>query len=175
MKNNDWLKEYEVFLNSESSDVPKAVTETVFARMKNLLAPSPWFVFLKILGIHAVVGSLSLSMCHQFGMNPFNTDASLSDWMMSMGGHHVCMIGCGIFFVGSTFALAGYFLSIEEVRVLRKTEFLQTSALGLFSLGLFSFFGAEIALSIAGLWLLGAFIGSFIATEAAWKFKRTHA
>ncbi len=177
MKNNnkEWLKDYEVFLQSENTQVPKDVTETIFARMKGLVNPSLWIVFLKVLGIHVVVGFISLSMCHQFGMNPFNTESSLSDWMMSMGGHSVCMIGCGIFFVGLSLALAGYFLTVEDVRALKRTEFLQTLSLGLISLGVFSLVGAEMALTIAGLWLLGALIGGFIATEAAWKLKRIHA
>lgn len=174
-KNQQWLEDYKTFLLSENTVVPKQLSGNIFSQLQKLINPSPWFVFLKVLGIHIVIGFLSLSLCHQFGMNPFNTEASLSEWMMSMGGHSVCMIGCGIFFVGLSLALAGYFLSIEEVRALKRTEFLQTFALGTISLAIFSIVGAEMALTISGLWLLGALIGGFVATEAVWKLKRVHA
>jgi hypothetical protein len=93
---------------------------------------------------------------------------------MTKWGHNACMIFCGFLFVGLSFLSAGYFLSIEEVRALRRTEFLQTFALGVVSLSIFTAFGAHIALILAGLWLLGAFVGGFLATEAVWKLKRIH-
>lgn len=53
--------------------------------------------------------------------------------------------------VGLSLVGAGYFLTVEEINALRKTGFLQTPALGLISLWLFTTFGAELALGIAGL------------------------
>lgn len=82
------------------------------------------------------------------------------------------MIGCGVLFVGASFLTAGYFLTIEEVKTLRRTEFLQTLALGSVSLAIFAIAGAELALTFAGLWLLGALVGGFIATEAVWRLKQ---
>jgi hypothetical protein len=66
---------------------------------------------------------------------------------------------------------AGYFLSAEEVRALRRTEFLQILALGIFSLLVFAVFGTELALAFAALWLLGAVIGGYLAFEAAWRLR----
>ena len=176
MKNQldqEWLKDYEDFLNTNNSaEVPKEMKDQVFSKILKLINPSPLVVFFKILGIHTAVGFLSLSVCHQFGINPFNTERSLADWMMSIGGHHFCMIGCGIIFVGISLLSAGYFLTIEEVKALKKTELLQSLSLGVVSLGLFATFGAEFAMGIAGLWLLGGLIGGFVATEAVWKLKQ---
>ena len=176
MKNQldqEWLKDYEDFVGTNNSaEVPKEIKDQVFNKILKLINPNPLVVFFKILGIHSAVGFLSLSVCHQFGMNPFNTETSLADWMMSVGGHHLCMIGCGILFVGISLLSAGYFLTVEEVKVLKKTEFLQSLTLGVVSLGLFAAFGAEFAMSIAGLWLFGGLIGGFVATEAVWKFKQ---
>lgn len=171
-KDNEWLKDYEEFVNSDGSAIPEHVKMRVFNKIQKLINPSPLLVFLKILGIHLGVGFLSLSICHQFGMNPFNTEKSLADVMMSVGGHHFCMFGCGVLFVSLSLFAAGYFLTIEEVNALKRTEFLQTLVLGVISLGLFAAFGAEIAVGIAALWLIGGLIGGFAATEAVWRLKQ---
>lgn len=168
--NKEWLKEYESFLNADK-DVPPGVSAAVSKRMEPLLDPSPFRVFAKLLGIHSVVGFFSLSFCHQFELNPFRTSHSLDNWFMSIGGHSVCMIVCGVLFLGLTVVASSYFLSLEEARALRRTGFPQSFALGMLSLILFHTIGAELALTIGALWLFGALIGGFIATEAVWKVK----
>ena len=170
-KNNEWLKDYQEFVNSEET-VPTEINNKVYDRIKSLLNPNSLVVFSKILGIHLGVGFLSLSVCHQFGINPFNTERSLADWMMSVGGHHFCMIGCGILFVCLSILAAGNFLTIEEINALKRTQYLQTLVLGLISLGIFISFGAEFAFGIAALWLLGGFAGGLAATQTILKFKR---
>lgn len=174
MKNNsqEWLKDYEDFLKSDSTPVPEEVNTRILNSLHKLVNPKPIVVFLKILGIHTVIGFLSLSICHQFGLNPFNTETSLSDWMMHTGGHHACMIGCGILFVGLSLLLGGYFLGIEEIRALRKTQILQISALGIISIGFLLAFGAQIALSIGVLWLMGALIGGVTAIETVFRLRQ---
>lgn len=166
MKNNDWLNDYQDFLNSDEAKIPNELKEGVFSKVKHLINPSAWTVFFKFLAVHLVMGFLSLSICHQFGLNPFNTERSLADWFMKVGGHHFCMIGCGVFFVGVSILAAGYFLTTEEIKALRRTGFLQNLSIGLISLGLFTAFGAEIATSLAGFWLAGALVGGFVATKA---------
>ncbi len=169
--NNEWLQEYQQFMDSEDP-VPKNTDQLVLTKMRALLKPNAFSVFVKILGIHLGVGFLSLSVCHQFGINPFNTERSLADWMMNVGGHHFCMLGCGILFVGLSVLASGFFLSIEEVNALKRTSHLQTLVLGLTSLGLFLSFGAELAVGIAALWLLGGYIGGFAATETVLRLKK---
>jgi hypothetical protein len=174
MKTNDpkeWMKDYSEFLNADEARVPRELNQRVLTNIKSLLNPSAWLVLAKLLGIHFVVGFLSLGICHQFGVNPFGTTRSLSDWFMEMWGHSVCMIGCGVIFVSFSILAAGYFLSVEEIRALKRTEFLQTLALGTFSLAIFAVFGTELALSLAGLWLVGAVLGGVLATEATFRIK----
>ncbi len=164
------VNDFQDFVGSEIQ-VPDELNENVLLKVGNLLSPSAWVVFMKILGVHLVTGFLSLSICHQFGLNPFNTERSLADWFMDVGGHHFCMIGCGVLFVSVTVLSAGYFLSVEEIRALRKNDLLQNLSLGLISLGLFAAFGAELAVGVAGLWLLGSIVGGLIAMAAVFKFK----
>lgn len=165
------MNDYNQFLSFEETKVPKELSNQVFKKMDKLLNPKATTIFSKILSIHLVVGSLSLSVCHQFGINPFNTKFSLADVFMNWAGHGACMVFCGFLFTGLSIITAGYFLSIEELKVLKKTEFPQALVLSTLSLGLLFIFGAELVFSFAGLWLLGALIGSFLATEAAWAVR----
>lgn len=169
--NKNWNSEFNLFVQSDH-EIPVELSSRVLGVMSKLMNPSPFRIFSKLLGFHFVFGLLSLSICHQFGLNPFNTRGSFSDWLMEVGGHNFCMIGCGILFIGLSIAAAGYFLSIEEARVLRKTRFLQISALSLFSLGIFVAVGAQLALTIGGLWLLGGLVGGLVTTEITWQLKR---
>jgi hypothetical protein len=171
-KDKVWLQDYEEFLNSENTKVPKTIENQTFQKIVKWLNPNPALVFLKVLGIHLFTGVLSLSICHQFDMNPFNTSFSISDWMMNFGGHHFCMLGCGIIFVGLGILAAGAFLTLEEILALRKTEILQTLVLCLISLGLFMAFGAELSLSISAIWILGGVAGGYMATESIFRLKR---
>lgn len=175
MKNNhnEWLKDFDQFLSgeSESANVPKEIEDKVIGRIHTLLNPSSYMIFSKILGIHLIVGFLSLSVCHQFGLNPFHTERSLADWFMTMGGHHICMMLCGTVFLSLTFLASGYFLTLEEVKTLRRNEFLQSLVLGIVSLALLVLVGAEIAMTFGLLWLFGGLLGGFLATELVWKLK----
>lgn len=171
-ENKEWINDFNEFVNFEETSVPQSLSDRVLTRMDSLLNPSAMSVFLKVLGIHFVVGFLSLSVCHQFDVNPFRTPASLADVFMKWGGHSVCMVFCGVLFLGLSLGASGFFLSIEEVRALRRTEFIQGLSLGVISLGAFAVVGAELALTFAGLWLLGALIGGFIATETVWQLKK---
>lgn len=170
-KSNEWVQDYQEFINNEET-IPASLNNKVIGKVQDLLNPNSLIVFSKILGIHFAVGFLSLSVCHQFGINPFNTERSLADWMMRVGGHHFCMIGCGILFVGLSILAAGIFLTIEEINALKRTQHLQTLVLGLISLGIFVSFGAEFAFGIAMLWLLGGFVGGLAATQTILRFKR---
>jgi hypothetical protein len=165
-----WMKEFQEFsqINSESVKVPAALFQTV----KNRLFPNPWKVFGKIAGIHALVGFFSLGICNQFGLNPFNTTYSLSEWFMRTGGHSVCMVFCGVFFIATTYLLANIILNLEELEAVRKYEWLQTGILSIGSLAAFYFFGGEIILSFGLLWILGAFLGGLLSIEGSYRLRR---
>lgn len=169
-KNEEWLNDYNDFLSCECQP-PQGTSDQVLRNIGKLIKPSPYSVFSKVLGIHAVIGVLSLSICHQFGLNPFNTNSSLADWFMTAGGHHVCMILCGVISIALSILAAGLFLTIEEVRAFRKTEVLQFLTLGILTLGAFVLFGAEVTIGLGGLWFLGLLLGGFATTEIVLKLK----
>ncbi len=148
------------------------VPETLLKSLKGRLFPNPWKVFFKISGIHAVVGFLSLGLCNQFGLNPFNTNHSLSDWFMQTAGHSVCMVFCGVFFVATTYLLANLILSVEELNAIRKFKGLQVGLLSIGSLAAFYFFGGQMVLSFTLFWMLGAFLGGFATVEGSYQVRR---
>jgi len=153
-----WVDEFKEFVQAEGVSVPQELSQKILDRIQKTMTPSPWLVFAKLLGIHSVVGTLSLAVCNQFGLNPFNTNFSLSDYAMKIN-HSFCMSFCGFLFIGLSVSLAFLFLKQEEILVLKKNSFVQIFSLSILSLVIFFAFGAEIVLSIGLLWMAGASIG----------------
>ena len=164
-------QEFHEFLNSNERP-PADLSTRLTSQILNQLNPSPFHLFFKLAAIHSFLGGLSLAVCHQFGINPFGTSWSLADLFMNVGGHGFCMLACGLFFIGGSYWLAGWFLTADEIRVLRQREFLQVALVSALSLAVLAFFGAEMALAFTGLWLLGALVGGCLATE--FHFYRYH-
>lgn len=168
MSREEWLKEYTAFVQAKEAPVPSGMLDS----LKRRLFPSPKIVFSKVAVIHIVVGFLSLAICNQFGLNPFQTDRSLADWFMTVGGHQFCMVACGVLFMASTYLFANFVLSLEEFETIRRYEWLQASIAGLVSLAAFYFFGAELVFAFAALWLFGGILGAFVSIEASYRLRR---
>lgn len=160
----EWIDDFQEFVGSKGVAVPASVSEAVLSQVARDLNPSPWRVFVKLLGVHAVVGTLSLGVCNQFGMSPFATGFSLSDYFMKFG-HSTCMVLCGVLFIGLSVLLGGAVLNREEVRVLRAKAVFEVMGLSVLSLGLLLAAGAEVALVIGLLWLAGAMVGGLASTR----------
>ncbi len=177
--NQNWKNDFSLFLATDSREkgktLPTQAEQQILSSIGRLLNPNPFTVFFKVLALHTVISSLSLSVCHQFGMNPFKTSASLSDLIMTLWGHGACMFFCGVIFVSFSVFFAGIFLSIEELNSLKNHKFIQILALGSLSLVTFAIFGAELVFTFSGFWLLGALIGGLFATEISWFLKKSSA
>ena len=157
----EWLEDFRDFVSHEGTPVPENMSRRILDYVHRELNPSPWLVFAKLFGVHTVVGTLSLAICDQFGMSPFNTGISLAEYFMKFG-HSMCMTLCGFLFVGLSVAFAFVILRSEELSVLNRTAWLQVPSLSLLSLVIFTGIGAEVALGIGVLWFLGAMVGGFV-------------
>ena len=157
----EWLEDFKDFVETKEAIVPEELSQNILARVHKALNPSPWLVFIKLLVIHSVIGTLSLSVCNQFEMNPFNTTFSFSDYFMKFG-HSVCMSFCGFIFVSLSVLSAFFILRPEEFTVLKRNSFIQVFILSLLSLAIFLALGAEIVISIGLLWMIGALLGGLI-------------
>jgi hypothetical protein len=163
IKENEWLEEFNQFISTEQMEPPQSISEKILSNTKKLLNPSPWLVFLKLLGIHSVFGTLSLAICNQFGLNPFNTHLSLSEYFMTFG-HSFCMLLCGVIFVSFSIIGAWMIFSRDEFNVLKNNYMTQVCSISFLSLATFVAFGADVSLSLAVLWLIGALVGGAIPT-----------
>ncbi|WP_374000383.1 hypothetical protein [Bdellovibrio bacteriovorus] len=173
-KNENLNMDFQIFVYSKPVSFSLNRSDAILKKIKGRINPKPHMVFIKVMIANMVIGFLSLSVCHQFGLNPFNTDKSLEEWFMGVGGHNLCMTFCGILFLSLGVFLAGFFLTEEEVRVLKKNQFVHIPALGLISLILLGVFGAELVFHFAALWLLGAFFGGWLATRSIYFVKVIH-
>jgi hypothetical protein len=167
MKEKILINDFNDFLQANAT-VPQNTEEGTLAKIKRVLTPSAQIVFAKLFGIHLLVGTLNLGICDQFGISPFNTGFSLSDYFMKLGDS-ACMCLCGFLFIGLSISLAAFLLTREEFMVLRKNFFIQVFVLSIFSLAVFLAFGANIAFTIALLWVVGAFIGAALPVFARQK------
>ncbi|OGQ22977.1 MAG: hypothetical protein A3I05_06050 [Deltaproteobacteria bacterium RIFCSPLOWO2_02_FULL_44_10] len=165
-----WQREFKEFLEIDVSrfNPPKAF----FTKLERRLFPHPWMVFSKVAFVHVIFGLLSLSVCNQFGLNPFDTNFSLSDWFMKIGGHGLCMSLCGILFMASTYLFSNLFLTLEELESIQRHKWLQTGVFGLVSLAAFYFFGAQLVGAFTLLWLLGALIGGVLSLELSYRLRQ---
>lgn len=170
---NQLKNEFEEFLQVDSSSIQ--VPQSAFDKIHERLFPNPWNVAGKIAVTQAVVGFLSLAICSQFGLNPFNTEFSLAHLFMKVAGHSVCMFLCGVVFVSIPYLLSNIFLNLEEIEVVKKYKWLQVGILSLTSLGAFHFFGGEAVLAFGVLWFFGAFLGGVLSIECSYYLRRQSA
>lgn len=159
----NWLNEFNEFIHTPSQTPPEALSHAILQEAQRALNPPPTAVFGKLLVIHTFFGTLSLSICNQFDLNPFNTTLSLSDYFMTFG-HSVCMFLCGVLFVSFSLLAAGILLTRDEFLVIRRNFLIQIFLLCSLSLATFVAFGAQISVNIALLWCLGAFLGASLPT-----------
>lgn len=163
MKNveKEWIKDYQEFLNGPRTAVPEEISKKILTKINSDLNPSATTVFAKLFITHAITGTLSLTICEQFGVAPFRTGFSLSHYFMKFG-HNVCLFLCGFLFVSLSVVMARFILRNEDFRVLGKNAKFQIPILSMVSLSIFWMIGAEIFLELSLLWLLGAMLGGLI-------------
>lgn len=157
-----WLDDFHEFITAGDEGAP-SLDPSLFSQVRSDLNPSPWLVFAKLLGIHSVVGTLSLAICDQFGITPFQTGFSLSDYVMKFG-HSTCMVFCGFLFISLSVLLTVSIVGHDQLRILKKNAPLQVFGLSMISLGIFAALGAELTAAVALLWLFGALAGGLIIT-----------
>lgn len=171
MTNDNRLQEeFRNFLEAEEMHPPKELRETLLSRIQRDLNPSFANVFLRVLALHGVLSLVTLSICSQFGLQFFPL-LDLMNSFMAVAGHTYCMAFCGALFVGASSLSLSFVLTPEQVKVLRKNSLLQFSILSFLSLGVFLFFGAEILLIPASLWLVGALTAGILSVEIGWNVR----
>jgi hypothetical protein len=167
---NDVRDDFNEFFSAQEVPPPKILQETIFARVHDDLFPSFQRVFLKVLGVHALVSLFSLSICSQFGIQLFHI-ADAMNTFMDVVGHAYCMFFCGALYLGLSALVLGMILKPEDVRAIRRHRLLQFSLLAGISMGVFLCVGAEILLLPGILWFAGSMLSSALALELGWNVR----
>lgn len=164
------MNEYNEFLESKEVSPPGVVSERVLSEVHRGLNPTIPSVAAKVLGIHAVLSVVTLSICSQFGIQVFPV-MDLMDSFMLVAGHSYCMVFCGALYVGASAFAMSFLLTPEEVLAIRRNRLLQFLILSSVSLAAFVFFGAEILLIPALMWLAGALLAWVTSVELGWSIR----
>ncbi len=167
---NEWIAEFREFMDGAEVAPPAHLSRDLKARVSSQLNPSAGRVFSKALAIHAVVGFLTLLLCPQFGMG-FSEHAPILHWLMQYG-HAVCSFGCGAFFVGSGALVTSFVLTREEIRSIRRTEFLQLMLISAIAAAVFLALGGDVIDSLGLMWIAGSTLGGLTALELGWSTRR---
>ncbi len=165
MKNINELNEF----ISASGFPPETLRKMVHEKISSILNPSSFIIFLKLVGIQIVVGTISLFVCPQFGFS-FSSYPGIFHEL-----HHIspeaCMLACGMFFVGLGVLLSVFIFSTDEIRIFRKYKFIKFLLLGSLFLLLFHFVTREVLINLAVFWLIGGVLGGTIILEVGKKIK----
>ncbi len=161
-----WSREYHDFMQGEGITPPAHVSEAVRLRIAKDLNPSGIKIFAKLCLCTIIGGLLSLALCPQFGFGITHHSSFLMHFFEGLG-ETWCTIVCGAIFLGVSTAFAGLILGIEEIRVIHRKKFLQIPCVALLVLSAFVCAGAEVLISYAILWWVGAVIAGLATFEAS--------
>lgn len=164
-------QEYREFLQIDRSTPAQNLSERIHAQIFRDLNPSAWNIFAKLSLIHLVIGLTTLALCPQFGVRTLGSGLGIAKYFLFLGSYG-CIAACGAFFLGATLLIAALVLRPEDVRVLRRHEFLQMSVVAMLSLGGFVMFEAEILFGFALAWFVGSILGGMAMLEAGWFLRR---
>lgn len=170
----NWNAEFQEFLELRPEKMPTDRSSAIHQWVKRDIQPAKTLIFLKILILHSVTGTLSLAMCNQFGMNPFKTSFSLMKYFHHFGDSG-CMIFCGMLFVGISAFWCSWILRPDELRVLKQSAIFQTIGLGLVSLLVFTLVGTPVMQGMFAFWLVGGIIGGGLSIETVYRLRHHHA
>jgi len=164
-------KEFFEFLSSNPISPPKEISQNLKEKISRDLNPSSISVFGKVGIIHLIVGTITLLFCPQFGLG-FLSGMGIMHLFMGLGSL-ACSLLCGSLFLGFSTLTVSMILRPEEIRIVRRNNFIQISLLTLLSLLIFMVLGESIVPGLSMAWLTGGIFMGIFSLEAGW-FLRKH-
>ncbi len=146
------------------SKIPEHINVKILGDIKKHLNPDLKYILAKLFGIHTLTTIITLAICPQFGFQFFKTSLNLMHYFMKFG-QHFCDFACGTFFTATSFFIALFVISRDELRVLKYNKFLAVSSVILISIGFFAIMSPQIFFELSLLWIFGATIGATLALE----------
>ncbi len=163
LSSSKWANEFQNFISADTRQPPKSISSEIIERVRKDLNPSQWKVFRKLALIHLGVGFLVLLVCPQFGIGLFE-GMGLTALFMHFG-ELVCSTVCGALFLGASMFVSSLALRPEEIRAVRKLEFVQITFLSLISVIVFVLLGATVVATLGMAWMVGSVLGGFGSFE----------
>lgn len=157
-------KDFQDFTDAKEISPPQEVTATILQRVNSKLNPKISVLVFKLALVQLVIGTLTLLFCPQFDFSLTN-NYDLFHFFHHTFGVYGCMVACGTMFLGAGSLFAGFILSLDESRKIRKSRFLFFPSLALASLTVFVAMGASIYLDLFAFWLLGAITSGMLTFE----------
>ena len=162
--NEEWGREFLEFIEAEPIAPPIAVSEKIHKAIAGDLRPLIWKVLLKFGMIQVAVAFMTLLVCPQFEVDlgiVRHDDAHLRALLGELG----YMALCGAIFLSSGAILATIILRVEELRAIRKGEYLYLFIASALALMIFWQLGTPTVFASYAAWFAGAFGGSMAAFE----------
>lgn len=157
------MKEYLTFLRS-NKETDSPLDLKIQNSISSLQKRDIFFLHLKIIILYIITGFISLSLCPQFGLNPFNRSPELIHMFMSYGTW-TCGLFCGSVFMGVGAVLKFILLGRKDILLLRNIKLINMILMTAFIYGLFMFMGNKNSTSFINFsivffssWLIGGII-----------------
>jgi hypothetical protein len=160
----DDKNDFQAFMNSQGLSPSEKLNDKILNFVKADLDPSHKMVFLKLLGIQAFIGFLTLTFCPQFKLSLTNKH-DLFHYFHHNFGESICMIICGSIFIGSGALFAAYLLKSNEIKKIRESRLLYYTSISIVALSVFFLLGSDIYLKLTFFWFSGSTIGGIIMFE----------
>ncbi|MEZ4750402.1 MAG: hypothetical protein R3B54_07180 [Bdellovibrionota bacterium] len=161
--------EFREFMNKGRSPTPSILYEKVRLEISACLTPSLVVVISKFIAIYTLSGIVVLAICPQFGFSLSAETGILG--FFRLFGMYSCMALCGALFLGTGTTVASLVLLPEELRRIRSSTLLYFAGFGVIALAVFWAAGAEIAIGIGLVWLIGSILGESIAFESVCRLR----
>lgn len=177
-KEKEWQSEFKDFSNPKNSIEPSsALSNEILDSIRKKLSPTPWTIFVHLVSIQIIAGSLTLTVCPQFGIGPVGGGQGLVGFIEHYGPW-VCGAFCGSFFLFFTAVIAGFWLSPAERKKITRHPVLTFSTLSLVSMSallvaslMFQPHHHSYDLSFISMWLIAGPVAAAIAFLLASRFR----
>jgi hypothetical protein len=153
--------------------MPVELDQKIKSNILLKLNPPGHKVFLKLSLAQILASVLVLAICPQFHLG-FFPHSFLAHILMSWGEAY-CNLACGAIFLGTGTIFSFLILSTDELRVLKKHQFIHFPSLILLSLLSFVIFGVEIQLLMFLIWGFGGMVSAIGILSAYYFVRRSQA
>jgi len=157
-----WEKEFSDFMDAKPLAPSPYLSENIKTEIRKYQIVLKWIIFLKFASIQVAFSTLTLFLCPQFEIG-FTSHDHLAALVHHQGIGFMAV--CGAFFLSGGVLLATIFLTIYEIKIIEKSEWIYFPAAALIALLIFYFFGTNLKWIEVLPWFLGGAAGSIICFE----------